>query len=402
MARKKSPTLLPDTSCLQLVRLEADEQSLIAIVETTSSEAICPLCHCRSESIHSRYTRVVADLPWAGWAVRLKLHVRRFFCRNPECQGRIFTERLPNVVAPYARRTTRLCDLLTLIGFAMGGEAGNSLVERMGLEASPETLLRLVRQQEERQIPTPRVLGVDDFCFCRRRSYGAILIDLERRVPIDLLPDREAETFKKWLLAHPGVQIISRDRGGSFAEGARQGAPKARQIADRWHLLSNLSDAMQGFFLTKQPLLKSLTHAPSAEASSEVSQPEPAPWHTGMTKRQEEKSQHLHQQRVELYSQIQDLAAKKIDVANIARKLGVSRQTVYTYLQMKQPPGRTRIHQGGKRLIDPYKEYLVGRWNEGCRSVPVKRDYHGILTEESVCKEGAEHACFLQGKSGSS
>src|SRR6266581_2105167 len=363
MARKKRPTLLPDTSCLQLVRLEADEQSLIAIVETTSSEALCPLCHCRSQSIHSRYTRVVADLPWAGWAVRLKLHARRFFCRNQECQGRIFTERLPNVVAPSARRTTRLCDLLTLIGFAMGGEAGNCLVERMGLEASPETLLRLVRQQKERQVSTPRVLGVDDFCFCRRRSYGAILIDLERRVPIDLLPDREAETFKKWLLAHPGVEIISRDRGGSFAEGARQGAPKARQVADRWHLLKNLSETMQSFFLSKQSLLKSLIQHSTAEAP-----PELAPWHTGMTKRQEEKSQRLHQQRVELYHQIQDLAAKKIDVATIARKLGVSRQTVYTYLQMRQPPERTRIHQGGKRLIDSYKEYLVGRWNEGCRS----------------------------------
>ena len=368
MARKKSPTLLPDTSCLQLVRLEADEQSLIAIVETTSSEALCPLCQCRSQSIHSRYTRVVADLPWAGWAVRLKLHARRFFCRNQECQGRIFTERLPNVVAPYARRTTRLCDLLTLIGFAMGGEAGNCLVERMGLEASPETLLRLVRQQEERQVPTPRVLGVDDFCFCRRRSYGAILIDLERRVPIDLLPDREAETFKKWLLAHPGVEIISRDRGGSFAEGARQGAPKARQVADRWHLLKNLSETMQSFFLSKQSLLQSLSQKSAAEAPPEAKPPELAPWHTGMTKRQEEKSQRLHQQRVELYHQIQDLAAKKIDVANIARKLGVSRQTVYTYLQMRQPPERTRIHQGGKRLIDSYKEYLVGRWNEGCRS----------------------------------
>ena len=130
---------------------------------------------------------MVADLPWAGWAVRLKLHVRRFFCWNQECKGRIFTERLPTVVAPSARRTTRLCDLLTLIGFAMGGEAGNVLIERMGLEASPETLLQLVRQQEERQVPTPRVLGVDDFCFCRRRSYGAILIDLERQVPVDLL-----------------------------------------------------------------------------------------------------------------------------------------------------------------------------------------------------------------------
>ena len=217
-------------------------------------------------------------------------------------------------------------------------------------------------------MPTPRVLGVDDFSFCRRRSYGAILIDLEKRMPIDLLPDREAETFKKWLLAHPGVEIISRDRGGAFAEGARLGAPKAQQVADRWHLLSNLSDAMQGFFLTKEPLLKSLTSQPEAEAPSEGKQPEPAPWHTGMTKRTEEKSQRLYQQRVELYHQIHDLAAKKIDVANMARQLGVSRQTIYNYLQMKQPPERTRINQGGKRLIDPYKDYLINRWNEGCGS----------------------------------
>src|SRR5947209_8256611 len=140
----------------------------------------------------------------------------------------------------------------------MGVEAGKRLVDGMGLEISPDTLLRLIREQEERQVPTPEVLGVHDFSFCRRRSYGAILIDLEKRMPIDLLPDREAETFQKWLLAHPGVEIISRDRGGAFAEGARLGAPKAQQIADRWHVLSNLSDAMQGFFLNKEDLLKSL------------------------------------------------------------------------------------------------------------------------------------------------
>src|SRR3989440_6890477 len=269
MARQKSPTLLPDTSCLQLVRLQADEQFLLAVVTTTSSAALCPLCQCRSQSIHSRYVRVVADLPWAGWAVRLELHVRRFFCLNKECMRQIFTERLPHVVAPYARRTTRLTDLFTLIGLALGGEAGKRLVDGMGGETSPDTLLRLIREQQERQVPTPGVLGVDDFSFCRRRSYGAILIDLERRVRIDLLPDREAETFNKWLLAHPGVQIISRDRGGAFADGARQGAPQAKPLADRWHLLANLSETMKGFFLNKQAQLKALGHSPAEDLSEE-------------------------------------------------------------------------------------------------------------------------------------
>jgi transposase len=169
MARKKSPTLLPDASCLQLVHLQADEQFLLAIVATTSSGAFCPLWQSRSESIHSRYVRVVADLPWAGWAVRLELHVRRFFCQNEACERQIFTERLPEVVAPYARRPTRLADLLTLIGFALGGEAGSCLVERMGLEITPETRLRLIRQQQERQVPTPRVLGGMMFRFAAEK-----------------------------------------------------------------------------------------------------------------------------------------------------------------------------------------------------------------------------------------
>src|SRR3989440_8826939 len=269
MVRPSSPTILPDHASLHLVRLEADEQFILAVVATTSSEAFCPLCQSCSERIHSRYVRCVADLPWAGWAVRLELHVRRFFCQNQECLRQIFTARLPSVVAPYARRTTRLTELFTLIGFALGGEAGKRLVDGMGLETRPDTLLRLIREQQERQVPTPRVLGVDDFSFCRRRSYGAILIDLERRVPIDFLPDREAETFNKWLLAHPGVQIISRDRGGAFADGARQGAPQAKPLADRWHLLANLSETMKGFFLNKQAQLKALGHSPAEDLSEE-------------------------------------------------------------------------------------------------------------------------------------
>ena len=363
------PTLLPDSTCLHLKLLDASETAITAVVMSTSEDAKCPLCHGRATRIHSRYVRAVADLPWMGCAVSLELHVRRFFCVNQECARQIFTERLPSVVDPYARRTTRLTDVFTLIGFALGGEAGKCLVKGMGLDTSPDTLLRLIRAQPEEQASTPRVLGVDDFSFCKRKSYGTILIDLERRIPIDLLPDREAASLEKWLKEHEGVQIISRDRGGPYAEGAKRGAPDAQQVADRWHLLANLSEILKGFFLKKKARLDSLVQKPS-ESLSEEEASQLTPWYAGtaLSKRQEEKSVQLHQERVERYHQIHDLSAKKVDPANIARQVGLSRQSVYAYLKMTEPPAQTRIHRQYKPLIDPYKEYLVKRWNDGCRN----------------------------------
>src|SRR5215471_14503621 len=159
------PTLLPDPACLHLRLLDASDSAITAVVTTTSEEAECPLCHRRSARIHSRYVRAVADLPWMGCAVRLQLHVRRSFYPNQPCARQIFTERLPTVVAPYARRTSQLTDVFTLISFALGGEAGKRLVAGMGLSTSPDTLLRLIRAQPESPVPTPRVLGLDDFSF---------------------------------------------------------------------------------------------------------------------------------------------------------------------------------------------------------------------------------------------
>jgi transposase len=239
---------------------------------------------------------------------------------------RIFAERLPTVVAPYARRTTRLTDVFTLIGLALGGEAGKRLVTGMGLATSPDTLLRLIRTQDDHQISTPRVLGVDDFSFCKRKTYGTILIDLERRVPIDLLPDRESASLEKWLKTHTGVEIISRDRGGPYAEGARQGAPQAQQVADRWHLLANLSEAMKGFFLNKPAQLTALVQKPVEDLSEEEAKQQ-APWQTGMRKHLEAKSLQLRQERVTRYKQIHALHTKKVEVATIARQVGVSRKS---------------------------------------------------------------------------
>lgn len=358
--------LLPDPSSLHLSQIAMDAKVITMVVNTTASEVKCPLCESTSIKVHSHYTRLLADLPWMGYAVRLQLSLRRFFCQNAECRRQVFAERLPDVAAPYARRTLRLHDLLTLIGFAVGGEAGRKLVEGMHLSTSPDTLLRLIRTTPDKPLTTPRMLGVDDFAFRRRRTYGTILIDLEKRQPVDLLPDRESETLARWLIEHPGVELVSRDRGGDYAKGVRQGAPDAKQVADRWHLLKNLSETMQHYFLRKHPQLKAASTEPTP-VSSEEAVPS-VPWHTGMTKRQEEKSQQYHQERVQRYHQIHDLAAKQVDAATIARQVGLSRQGVYNYLQMKQPPERTRIHRLGRPGLEPYKDHLIRRWNEGCRN----------------------------------
>nr|WP_165423032.1 ISL3 family transposase [Ktedonosporobacter rubrisoli] len=386
MASEAHPTLLPDSACLHLVCLQAFPRRITAVVATTFPQAQCPVCLHSSEKVHSRYTRLVADLPWMGWAVQLDLHTRRFFCQNPECSRRIFTERLPTVVAPYARRTNRLTDVFTLIGFALGGEAGKRLVAGMGLSSSPDTLLRLIERAPETAHATPRVLGVDDWSFRRGRKFGTILIDLEKRIPIELLPDREASSLAKWLQEHPGVEIISRDRGGSYADGATLGAPQAQQVADRWHILKNLGEALEGFFISKKSHLKAAMLDPTGVATN------PSPLQEspmGNTRRLEEVSRERHQEKVEMYRKIHELHAKKVHQGIIAQLVGTSRQTVTRYIHMDQPPERRTPRRTRTHLLEPFKPYLIERWNDGCRNASelyreiVKRGYAASMSNVS-------------------
>lgn len=229
---------------VEVMRADGDHVELRVVA--TRPRAACPVCHQPSSRVHSRYERHVADLPWSRARVMLRVLARRFRCVVAECPRRIFCERLPGLVAVYARCTELLTALLQAVGFALGGRPATRLVHHFHPQTSRSTLLRLVRRAPAPPLHrTPRVLSVDEWSYRRGRADALILVDLERHQVVDLLPDASAATLATWLRAHPVVEVLSRDRSGPFAEAGRAAAPHAVQVADRFHLLRNLGRATE-------------------------------------------------------------------------------------------------------------------------------------------------------------
>ncbi len=232
-ASKLSMTLLPKFPGLEFEDIFIDAECVSLRVASARPAATCPVCGCESDRLHSHYPRTVTDLPWGERSVKLSLKVRRFRCPEPSCPRRIFAERLPSLVEPYARKTTRLREILLLVGFALGGEAGARLAERLGMKASPSTLLRRLHGAALPSFEPPEVIGVDDFALLKGRKYGTIIMDFEKRRPIELLEGRSAEILAAWLKKFPKLRIIGRDRSTEYERGIEEGAPQAVEVLDR-------------------------------------------------------------------------------------------------------------------------------------------------------------------------
>jgi transposase len=371
--------------CIVLVVVERDG-SLILVVEPTRVAVPCPQCGEPSRRQHSRYERHPLDLPWRGKIVRMRVHSRRWFCDTPSCPRKIFAERFDGALARYARRTDGTTELLTTFALQAGGEGGARLARKAGVPISPDTLLRILHSLMDAETQRgPRVLGVDDVALRRKqRRYGTLLIDLETHRPIDLLDDRTADVFAKWLREHPGVEIIVRDRAGAYAEGGRQGAPEAIQVADRFHLSANAGAAMDEVLRSRR---RHVEYVVVAEPHAEETGPTP----TAPVPAPSQAQQELTLRRTRRSARWDDVRARRAagySIQRIARELGMHRRTVRRYLAAPEvprnrPPDRPRPRSLNSPTLQPFVAYLQGRWQAGCANVAqLKREldaqgYHG-------------------------
>jgi transposase len=363
---------LPPSLQVAVVALSGRDEGGVTVALASNRPAVaCPACGSSSQRVHSRYRRTLADLPWQGLTVQLELAVRRFFCESAACPRRTFAEQFPGLAAVRGRRSDRLTTLFSAVGLALGGEPGARLVGDLGLETSPDTLLRLVRALSAPAATPVRVLGVDDWAKRRGHRYGTILVDLERHEVIDLLPDRDAATLSAWLKQHPEIEIISRDRASAYAEGAREGAPQAVQVADRWHLLKNVGDALERVLQGQPAAVRAAAQVAGAVAVADLAPavvpdlecappsapaPAPAPQH-GLG----------DQRRQERYAQVLALAVAGQSVCAIQRETGLSRMTIRKYLRAAACP--VRAPRAG--LLAPgssWEKRLRERWDAGCQN----------------------------------
>lgn len=358
-----SQAVLPQPDALLLERIEK-QGSVFRIFVFTQQPAPCPVCGQVSRSRHSGYSRRLSDLPWQGCSVQLWLSLHKYRCPQPDCPRKVFCERIPGVARAYARRTDRLALIISSVGYVAGGLPAARLLERLAIPVSDDSVRRQVVRSAVRAAPQQPVrrLGIDDWAWRKYHNYGTILVDLDRHQVVDLLPDRTAESVAAWLTVHPTIQIVARDRSGIYADGAATGAPEAQQVADRFHLIANLSAAVERVLegRTRELILPAAAGPPTAEPVPSLPVDE-EPTTPQILKQQR------RQRRLDRYQQVAELRRQGYSKMAISRELCLSVKTVRRWLRADQFPER-KPPTGRRKKVSEFADYLDQRWKEGCRN----------------------------------
>jgi transposase len=356
--------LFPQLAGLDVDSVEDTGEGLRIAARTRTASLGCRGCGQVSSRVHDRYVRWLRDLPCGGRPVEVALQVRRFRCPDPGCAVRTFAEQVAGLTAWYQRRTAGLRAWLEKTALALAGRAGSRLAAALGVTVSRHTLIRLVRALPDPETGPVSVLGVDDVAKRRGHSYATVLMDMDSHRLIDMLPDREAGTFADWLRAHPGTEVICRDRGGAYAAAAREAAPAAVQVADRFHLWQDLAGAVEKTVLA---CLAAMAPPPGADrpenpgaAASPGAPAEPDGFRD--IHGQERRLVARHRER---YAAVQALRAQGCPIAEIARRLDLNRSTVRRFANAAGIDELLVKATRRPAILDPFKPYLNQRWNQG-------------------------------------
>jgi transposase len=376
-----SSPLFPLPDGLELTSVSDTPEEVLVRVTSHRAASPCPQCSIPSSAIHSLYRRHPKDLPCAGRPIRLLFTVRKFFCRNPNCSRKVFTERLADFIETSSRLTMRLRTAVQDIGFATGGKGGEHLGDKLAIPISETTVLSSLYLVSLPEIGQVHVVGVDDWSWRRGKRFGTILVNLETHKIGGLLADREAESVRQWLAAHPEVDVVSRDRGAMYIDGATLGAPQATQVADRWHILSNLGDAVEEFLIRMHIRLED-----KKALSGECQMPDKPLSSFSATPASQHKSQARLLRKWKLYQRVQELHASGMSLRKIGEELGVARNTVRKYFRQPPEPPLPTPRPLRASQLDPYEDYLLERWSQGERNAAQlyreisQRGYRGATT----------------------
>ena len=372
--------LFPHLAGLDLVHVEDLGGGVRITARTRTVLLACRGCGVVSARVHDRYRRRLADLGCGGRPVQVVLEVCRYRCGNPACPVATFAEQVPGLTSWYQRRTARLRDLLEKVALALAGRAGSRLAAAAGTAVSRFTLIRLVRALPDPEAGPVTVLGVDDVAKRKGHSYATVLMDMDRHRLIDMLPDREAETFADWLRAHPGIEVICRDRGGAYARAAREAAPAAVQVADRFHLWQDLAEAVERTVLAG---LAATDPPPGPDSPADPDSPDPdspadpgtaaAPDTPAAAEPDGFRDVHGHDRRLvarhrDRYAAVQALRAEGCPTREIARRLGLARGTAAKFAGAASIDELLVKATRRPSILDPFKPYLGQRWNQGITS----------------------------------
>jgi transposase len=331
-------------------------------VRAKASDAACSGCRRRSSRVHARYQRQLAGLPLGGRRVRVVAHIRRFKCVSPRCPQSTFSEQIPGLTMPFARRTPPLTEALVKVALALAGRPGSRLAAKLAMPCCRDVLIRLIRAQPLPGAGRIEVLGVDDFAVRRRQSYNTILIDMYSRKPVDVLSDREASTLAAWLREHPEVQTVCRDRAGAYAEGIRTGAPQAIQVADRFHLRKNLCEAAEKTVAAHHHCLRV---AAAAQAGSAGPEPPPVSLPAAGSVAPPERTYRLAERTRARYAAVHECLDRGLPRAAVSRELNLDIQTVRRFANAACAEELLGKAEHRLTRLDPYIDLVNQRWNEG-------------------------------------